>query len=62
MNERKLEFISKTITDIGKAIVIASIISNFFKEMPVDMAFLIISFGLLLIFIGFIIYPAGGEK
>ena len=61
MNERKLEFIARTITDIGKAIVIASIISNFFKEMPVGVADLIILIGVLLMLTGTILYPGGKQ-
>ena len=62
MNERKLEFIARTITDIGKAIVIGSIIGNFFHELPFMVAILIIGLGILLMFIGIILYPDGEKQ
>ncbi len=60
MNEHKVEFIARTVTDIGKAVVIASIIGNLFKELPFWLACVIIGIGVLFIVVGITIYP--GDK
>lgn len=59
---RKLEFIAKTVTDLGKAIFVVGIASYFFERFSLvwRVLFSIISIGM--IFVGFLMYPEeGGE-
>ena len=60
---RKLEFIAKTIADLGKAIVAVGLASYLFEKFPMGWR---VAFGVLsvvLIFAGILIYPEeGGEE
>ncbi len=55
--EEKIEFIAKTVTDLGKAIFVVGLASYFFKEFPFFWRFAITILSIIFIFSGVIIYP-----
>ena len=57
---RKLEFIAKTVTDLGKGIVVVWIASYFFERFPLPWRIFIGSLSFLLIWIGVVLYPGEG--
>lgn len=60
VSERKLEFIAKTVTDLGKGLVIVGVASYFFEKLPVvwRLAIGILSFALICV--GVTLYPEEG--
>ena len=62
MGDRKLEIIAKTLIDIGKAIFIAGIISNFFEKFSVGIRIGLFVFSFFCIALGLYIHPNGGKK
>jgi len=55
--ESKKEFLAKTITDIGKAILAVGFASYFFERYDIVLRSLLSFCALLLIFIGYILFP-----
>ena len=55
--EKKIEFIAKTITDLGKAIFVVGMAGYFFEKLPVMFRVSIGVLSVLFIFAGIIIYP-----
>ncbi len=61
--ERKIEFIAKTITDLGKAIVVVGLASYFFEKFPFVWRITVSILSVVLIFAGIFIYPErAGEE
>lgn len=61
--ERRIEFIAKTITDLGKAIFVVGLASYFFERFPFIWRITVTILSVLFIFAGILIYPEeGGEK
>lgn len=62
LTEKKIEFIAKTATDLGKALIILGFASVFFEKFPIHLRifFSLSSFALLVL--GIFIFPGGGEK
>ncbi len=60
-SERKIEFIAKTITDLGKAIFVVGLASAFFEKFPLGWRVTIGMASVILIFAGIVIYPGGGK-
>ncbi len=54
----KIEFIAKTITDLGKAIFVVGLASYFFEKFPFGWRIAITILSILFIFAGIVIYPA----
>jgi len=62
ISNKKLEIIAKTILDLGKAIFIAGIVSNFFDKFPLALRIGLFAFSLICVTIGIFIHPNGDEK
>ena len=62
LQERKIEFIAKTTTDLGKAIFVVGLASYFFEKFPFIWRMLISIISILFIFVGIVIYPERGEE
>jgi hypothetical protein len=54
---RKIEFTAKTFNDIGKAIVIAGLVSSFFPNLPIPYRLFLGVLCFALILISILIYP-----
>jgi len=57
---RKLEFIAKTVTDLGKGIAVVGVASYFFEKLPLLGRVSIGIMSILLIFGGIALYPKEG--
>ena len=57
---RKLEFIAKTVADLGKGIAVVGVASYFFEKLPLLWRISIGTTSVLLIFIGIMLYPEEG--
>ena len=62
MGDKKLEIIAKTIIDIGKAVFVAGIISNFFEKFSLELRIGLLAFSWTCMIIGIVIHPNGGNK
>jgi len=60
--EKKIEFIAKTITDLGKAVVVVGLASYFFEKFPFVWRIAISIFSVVLIFTGILMFPEKGEE
>jgi len=60
-SDRKIEFIAKTITELGKAIFVVGLASAFFEKFPFGWRVTISAVSVLLIVVGIVIYPGGGK-
>ena len=58
---RKLEFIAKTVTDLGKGIAVVGVASYFFEKLPLPWRILVGTLSILLICAGIMLYPETGE-
>jgi hypothetical protein len=58
----KIEFIAKTIADLGKGIFIVSLASNFFEKFQLVWRVSFIVGSMLLMCLGIFIYPEKGGK
>lgn len=62
-HEDRVEFIAKTITDLGKAIFVVGLASYFFKEFPFLWRVTISILSIVFIVTGILIFPQkGGEE
>ena len=55
--EKKIEFIAKTITDLGKAIFVVGLASYFFEKFPFLSRIAIPIISVIFIVIGILIFP-----
>ena len=64
LHDETWEFIAKTITDLGKAILTVGFASYFFERLPFVLRVSLIIFGIILIIIGIFIHEKSkkGEK
>ena len=62
MGDKKLEIIAKIIIDIGKALFVAGIISNFFEKFSLELRIGLFIFSIGCMVIGIFIHPNGGKK
>ncbi|MBI3305351.1 hypothetical protein HYZ80_03475 [Candidatus Parcubacteria bacterium] len=60
--EGKIAFIAKTITDLGKAIFVAGLVSQFFEKFPWGWRMTISIMSLVLLVGGIVLYPEGSEE
>ena len=60
-SEKKIEFIAKTITDLGKAVVAVGLASYFFEKFPLMWRITVGVLSILLIVTGIAIYPEEKE-
>lgn len=59
----KIEFIAKTITDLGKAILVVGFASSFFEKFPMTLRIMVALLSIGFIFGGIFLYPSqGGRK
>lgn len=57
---RKMEFIAKTITDVGKAVFVVALVSSFFEKFLWFWRIGITFSSIVFILVGIFIYPAEG--
>lgn len=57
LSENKIEFIAKTIADLGKAMVVVGLASTFFERFPLPWRIGISVLSVVSIFAGIWIYP-----
>ncbi len=62
LQDTKIEFIAKTITDLGKAIFVVGLASYFFEKFPFVWRITISILSIIFIFAGIFFYPERGEK
>ena len=62
LKEGKIEFIAKTITDLGKAIFVVGLASQFFEKFRFGWRFTISVMSIVLMVAGIVLYPEGGEE
>ena len=62
MGERKLEFIAKTFNDIGKAVFVAGLVSNFFPNLPIKHRVVVGILSFVFMAVSILIHPGGGDK
>jgi len=61
-SERKIEFIAKTVTDVGKGVVLVGLASTFFEKFPFGWRIAISVASVVLIVVGIVVYPGGGKS
>ena len=57
---QKLGFIAKTVTDLGKAVFVAGLVSAFFEQFPLAWRIVISVLSVVFIVAGVILYPEQG--
>ena len=62
MSEHKLEFIANTFNDIGKAVFVAGLISNFFPTLPMQQRISIGILSFVFMAVSILIHPNRGDK
>ena len=62
LGERKLEFIAKTFNDIGKAVFVAGLVSNFFPNLPTEHRVVIGVLSFVFMAVSILMYPNEGDK
>ena len=64
LSDSKVEFIAKTITDLGKAMAAVGFASYFFERFPLIWRIIFCALSVAFIFSGIALYPdkEGGEK
>lgn len=58
---RKLEFIAKTVTDLGKGIAVVGFASYFFEKLPFFWRIVVSMLSGGLIVVGILLYPEEGD-
>jgi len=61
MGNRKIEFIAKTLNDIGKAVFVAGLVSNFFPNLPMMFRAIVGILSLIFILTSIFLYPSGDK-
>lgn len=56
-SDRKIEFIAKTITDLGKGVVLVGLASYFFERFPFAWRIALSVWSVMLILVGIVLYP-----
>lgn len=59
--QRKIEFIAKTVTDLGKAVLVVGLASAFFEKFPMAWRVAISLISIVFIFVGVFLYPEDGD-